>query len=926
MLMVLLPLAGWAETETIALQPYVLTKTYGTADASVTITSADFKIEENVTASLTKAAVAEALNTAGGIIRVNSIAGTEAGEAAGNSYSYRYPSTIEVSGTTYNVVTSQNGTLNIVKGQVEITGLTLTGWSYGDDANDPTVTSAVVGTEDVASEITYTYAVQGESTYGTYAEIVNGQAGNYTVKATVEDTDNYDGTEGTANFTISKKNITSPTFAATTYSITYGEDAPAWGLAFAEGDLVNEADADEFAVVQQNETTLPTAAAATAYTVEVKDNSGNYSFTSETAQYTINFKAINAEGIAIKNADALPSKTYKASAWTLTTTDTGSGDDLLEAELQVWDGETRLVYSTDYNVAYENNTNAGTATVTITGAGNYNTSSADDKLTATFTIAEATLTAALTNASQNIAYGGAWNTDVTLTGWQGSDASSFDAANKPVAAIPGEDDYDEANNLTPGEHTVTISGGTAPTNYVFAYNDEGTVTVGKAIVTIALKAGVTVEWNGTSTETDIFNALSDAYTITGAGTLTADQLFATQPTVISAAAVAANYAPNTSGYAITFQAEDARLNDDYKDNYELAYSTTPQTFEITKKAMTITALNQAVAAVTDEANSDFDTTPAYGTTYTIDAFAAGESIDDNSVDFTGLTIAKATSASLTTAGEYTNGIEISSASSDYYEITYVAGDLTVTGDGGAITLAQNDEANGIIEAADGNTAVSVKFGARTMAAGQWYTVVLPFPTTPAELVEKLGTYVVVNRLGANSTADHVAFVLEMSTLPAGEAFLMKTADDLDWNGKTFSGKEVSKTIVAEAKGGNKLVGVYSTTAVQSTDDQKIAWLGNTTQTKADGSARENTWYEPYTAAKDIVPFEAYLMYAPGVTAAPVITVEDIDGSVTAISQVKAGEFQAVKADGWYTLNGVKLNAAPTEKGVYINNGKKVVIK
>ena len=924
MLMALLPLAGWAETETIALQPYVLTKTYGTADASVTITSADFKIEENVTTSLTKAAVAEALNTAGGIIRVNSIAGTEAGEAAGNSYSYRYPSTIEVSGTTYNVVTSQNGTLNIVKGQVEITDLDLIGWSYGNDANDPTVSSAVVGTEDVASEITYTYAVQGESTYGTYAEIVNGQAGDYTVKATVEDTDNYDGTEETANFTISKKDITPPAFAATTYSITYGEDAPAWGLAFTEGDLVNEADADEFAVVKQGDTSLPTGASATAYTVAIVDNSGNYSFTSGTAQYTINFKAINAEGIAIKNANALPSKTYKASAWELTTTDTGSGDDLVEAELQVWDGETRLVSGTDYSVTYENNINAGTATVTITGAGNYNTSSADDKLTATFTIAEATLTAALTNVSQNIAYGGTWNAEVTLTGWQGSDADSFDAANNPVAAIPGEDDYDEANNLTPGEHTVTISGGTAPTNYVFAYNDEGTVTVGKAIVTIALKAGVTVEWNGTSTETDIFNALSDAYTITGAGTLTADQLFATQPTVISAAAVNANYAP--ASYAITFQSEDAVLKDAYTNNYQLAYSTDSQNFTISKKAMTITALNQAVAAVTNEADSDFDTTPAYGTTYTIDAFAAGESIDDNSVDLSGLTISKGSSANLTTAGEYTNGIEISSASSDYYEITYVAGDLTVTGDGGAITLAQNDEANGIIEAADGNTGVSVKFGARTMAAGQWYTVVLPFPTTPAELVEKLGTYVVVNRLGANSTADHVAFVLEMSTLPAGEAFLMKTADDLNWNGKTFSGKEVSTTIVAEAKGGNKLVGVYSTTAVQSTDDQKIAWLGNTTQTKADGSARENTWYEPYTAAKDIVPFEAYLMYAPGVTAAPVITVEDIDGSVTAISQVKAGEFQAVKADGWYTLNGVKLNAAPTEKGVYINNGKKVVIK
>ena len=29
---------------------------------------------------------------------------------------------------------------------------------------------------------------------------------------------------------------------------------------------------------------------------------------------------------------------------------------------------------------------------------------------------------------------------------------------------------------------------------------------------------------------------------------------------------------------------------------------------------------------------------------------------------------------------------------------------------------------------------------------------------------------------------------------------------------------------------------------------------------------------------------------------------------------------------WYDLNGRKLNAKPTTKGVYIQNGKKVVIK
>jgi len=31
-------------------------------------------------------------------------------------------------------------------------------------------------------------------------------------------------------------------------------------------------------------------------------------------------------------------------------------------------------------------------------------------------------------------------------------------------------------------------------------------------------------------------------------------------------------------------------------------------------------------------------------------------------------------------------------------------------------------------------------------------------------------------------------------------------------------------------------------------------------------------------------------------------------------------------DGWYTLDGRKLNARPTQKGIYINKGKKILVK
>ena len=90
---------------------------------------------------------------------------------------------------------------------------------------------------------------------------------------------------------------------------------------------------------------------------------------------------------------------------------------------------------------------------------------------------------------------------------------------------------------------------------------------------------------------------------------------------------------------------------------------------------------------------------------------------------------------------------------------------------------------------------------------------------------------------------------------------------------------------------------------------------------------KNEWYEPANNAWTVNPMEAYLIYSPNKTvSAPLITVEDFGGQTTAISEVKAGEFQEVKTDGWYTIDGIKLQTAPTEKGIYINNGKKIVVK
>ena len=50
---------------------------------------------------------------------------------------------------------------------------------------------------------------------------------------------------------------------------------------------------------------------------------------------------------------------------------------------------------------------------------------------------------------------------------------------------------------------------------------------------------------------------------------------------------------------------------------------------------------------------------------------------------------------------------------------------------------------------------------------------------------------------------------------------------------------------------------------------------------------------------------------------------DKSGSTTAVGSVniRTGEF-----DKWYDLSGRRLDSAPTAPGIYINNGRKTVIK
>lgn len=102
-------------------------------------------------------------------------------------------------------------------------------------------------------------------------------------------------------------------------------------------------------------TTTPKGKDAKTYTVYYKavGDSGHSDSTVANVQVTIGQKDIS--GVTI---DSIPNQTY-------------DGGNELKPLPVVKDGATTLKKGTDYTVSYTNNTNAGTATLTITGKGNY---------------------------------------------------------------------------------------------------------------------------------------------------------------------------------------------------------------------------------------------------------------------------------------------------------------------------------------------------------------------------------------------------------------------------------------------------------------------------------------------------------------------------------------------------------------------------
>ncbi len=231
---------------------------------------------------------------------------------------------------------------------------------------------------------------------------------------------------------------------------------------------------------------------------------------------------------------------------------------------------------------------------------------------------------------------------------------------------------------------------------------------------------------------------------------------------------------------------------------------------------------------------------------------------------------------------------------------------------------------------------------RSFTADKASTVCLPFAYTKKTGDGSFYAFSGIEKVGS----EYIATMTEpgTSTLTANTPYLYKaaTTGDADFSG-TYA-IPASITAGTTTSGDWTFKGTYST--IEWTSAPEDPTYGFSAQ-DANAGITQGQFVKVGSYVR-IKPMRAYLQYngsdsqftnARSLTRAAATTSDDTlpetigvrlisaNGEVTAIGTLytRTGEV-SFDSEAWYTLDGKRLNAKPNTKGIYVNNGKKVVIK
>ena len=455
--------------------------------------------------------------------------------------------------------------------------LSQTSYTYDGTAKEPTVT--VKDGETTISSDEYTVGYSNNTNVGTATvTILDKDGGTYTVN-------------GSTTFTITPKVVSEPTITLSQTSYEYDGTAKEPTVTVKDGETTISS--DEYTVGYSNNTNVGTA----TVTITDKDG-GNYTVSGSTT-FTITPKVVSEPTITLSQTSYEYDGTAK------------------EPTVTVKDGET-TISSDEYTVGYSNNTNVGTATVTITDkdGGNYTVSGST-----TFTITPKVVSEPTITLSQ------------TSYEYDGT-------AKEPTVTVK-----DGETTISSDEYTVGYSNNT---------------NVGTATVTITDKDGGNYTVSGSTTFTITPKVVSEP-TITLSQTSYEYDGTAKEPTVtVKDGETTISSDEYTVGYSNNTNAGTASVTISDKDGgtYAVSGSTT---FKINKAPLKISVGNYT--------KKEGEDNPTFSLTY--DGFKNNET----STVFTTQPTITCAATKDSPVGSY--AITVSGAVAGNYEISYVAGTLTV---------------------------------------------------------------------------------------------------------------------------------------------------------------------------------------------------------------------------------------------------------
>ena len=241
-----------------------------------------------------------------------------------------------------------------------------------------------------------------------------------------------------------------------------------------------------------------------------------------------------------------------------------------------------------------------------------------------------------------------------------------------------------------------------------------------------------------------------------------------------------------------------------------------------------------------------------------------------------------------------------------------------------LVLTDNASNADAIAEYDGET-IAVALNGRTLYKdGAWNTLCLPFGVTIAgsPLEGDPGNNPVAKTLNSGTSGLNGSTLTlnfdDATTIPAGTPFLMKwsiTAQTI--TNPVFIGVTIDKNASTEISfSGGKFVGSYSPVDFTA-DDRSILFLG---------AANQLHWPN---ADMTLGACRAHFELSDGNKVSEILlTFDGEDNETTGVIELKNSRIEELKsaAAEWYTLDGRRLSQKPTQKGLYIHNGRKEVLK